>query len=227
MAKLAFRAERRELIKTAKQMAAEGLTDGCSGNVSARVPGGFLITPSAMAYQSLKEADIVFVPVKGKPEGKRLPSSETPFHATIYVTHPDRENIRAIVHCHSPKSMVCGAVKGLREVPAAHYSVAQSKKTAIPVTPVFDLPGADLVPQVQLAFFEGAYACILSNHGQVALGGTLAEALSLATTVEVACKVFYEASLLALARSSHVKIIRQGPMRKMVEKYKLYGKQKK
>ena len=44
---------RGELVQTARRMSELGLTPGMSGNVSARIPHGLLVTPSGMPYGEL------------------------------------------------------------------------------------------------------------------------------------------------------------------------------
>ena len=93
------RALRLAVVATARQMNALGLNRGTSGNVSTRVEGGFLVTPSALAYDRTDAEDVVFVASDGVPRGRRRPSSEWRFHRDIYGARGD---VQAIVHTHSP-----------------------------------------------------------------------------------------------------------------------------
>ncbi len=90
---------RQAVIATARALVTRGLTRGTSGNVSARCEGGFLITPSGRAYDSLTLEDIVFMDMEGCYHGSILPSSEWRMHLDIYTAHPDAG---AVVHSHSP-----------------------------------------------------------------------------------------------------------------------------
>src|SRR6185503_5724534 len=80
---------RKELIATALAMNTLGINRGKSGNVSARWKDGFLITPSGLPYEETRPADIVFVNARGRPDGRREPSSEWRFHHDIYRTRQD------------------------------------------------------------------------------------------------------------------------------------------
>ena len=42
---------RRDITKTARTINAQGINQGTSGNISARIEGGFLITPSNVDYE--------------------------------------------------------------------------------------------------------------------------------------------------------------------------------
>ena len=67
---------RSEIIKYAKMLNTRKLSALRSGNISARYKDGFLITPSGVKYSSLKNKDIVFVPLKGEFDKKKgIPSS--------------------------------------------------------------------------------------------------------------------------------------------------------
>ena len=77
---------RLEVIKHAKMLNSKKLSALRSGNISARYKDGFLITPSGVKYSSLKNKDIVFVPLKGEFDKKKgIPSSEWRFHQDIYM----------------------------------------------------------------------------------------------------------------------------------------------
>ena len=94
---------RNEVIATARAMSASGINVATSGNVSARCSrgprSGFVVTPSAIPYDTLVTEDLVFVDHTGATMGPRRPSSEWRFHFEIYAARTD---IDAIVHTHSP-----------------------------------------------------------------------------------------------------------------------------
>jgi len=50
---------RKQLIEAARSMDALGINQGRSGNVSVRIEGGLLITPSGMDYDLVKPGDVV------------------------------------------------------------------------------------------------------------------------------------------------------------------------
>ena len=86
---MAEAALRKQVVATARRMNALGINHGASGNVSARSGRGFLITPSAMAYEAMSADDIVKIGPSGKAARRRTPSSEWRFHHDIYAARAD------------------------------------------------------------------------------------------------------------------------------------------
>src|SRR5699024_4504409 len=108
-----------------------GLTTGTSGNVSIRKNNIMYITPSALPYNEMTEADVLEVEIKTgeKISGKRNPSSETPMHRYIYLKDT---NIEAIVHTHSTYATIfaCAHIP----IPPVHYTIADIGRE-VPVAP--------------------------------------------------------------------------------------------
>lgn len=185
---------REGVIATARAMNAEGINRGTSGNVSARwrTDGfdGYLITPSAVAYDDLLPVDIVAMPLAGEAAdaiGTRPPSSEWRFHRDIYRA---REDAGAIVHAHSPFATSLACLR--RGVPAFHYMVAIAGGTDIRCAPYATF-GTQALSDHAVAALEGRRACLLANHGAIAVGGLLREALALAKEVENLAEMYWRA----------------------------------
>ena len=107
------------VVDTCQAMAASGLTQGTSGNVSLRWNDGFLVTPSGVAYEKMTPEQIVFVDLEGGYQGDWLPSSEWRMHLDIYAK---RSEASAAVHTHSPHATALSCLrKGLG---AFHYMIA-------------------------------------------------------------------------------------------------------
>lgn len=179
---------RQQIIDTALTLAERGLSPGLSGNVSARCANGLLITPSAMDYAALLPEDIVWVKPDGSvPEGQRKPSSETPFHRAILEAFPDAG---AVVHCHSPKATALACLR--KPIPAFHYMVSVAGGDDIRVADYF-MPSTEKLAAATLAALDGRTACLLANHGQVAFGPSLLDALELACEVENLAAMYLDA----------------------------------
>ena len=56
---------RQQLVRQANRLQPLGLATGTSGNLSVRVDGGMLITPSGIAYETLQPEDMVPVQFTG------------------------------------------------------------------------------------------------------------------------------------------------------------------
>lgn len=204
---------RRSVIETAQAMSDSGLSPGRSGNVSCRWNDGMLITPSGMSYDEIAPSDIVFVHADGtSSETARRPSSEWHFHLASYAVRPDRH---AVVHTHSLNATALACAH--RSIPAFHYMVAVAGGADIPLVPYATFGTAELAAHVADGLKERD-ACLMANHGQIAVGVTLDEALELAHEVEILAEQY--AKVLALG-AAH--IIPADEMKIVIEKFRSYG----
>lgn len=204
---------RQEVLETALAMSRRGLSPGRSGNVSRRFGAGMLITPSGMAYETIKPADIVSVGTNGETrDGERRPSSEWRFHLAVYAARPD---IGAVVHTHSMHATVlaCAHI----EIPAFHYMVAAAGGSSIPVVPYATF-GTEALSRHVVKGLKRHDACLMANHGQIAVGGTSAKALELAAEVEVLAEQYWK--VLAVAEP---KLLAGEEMERVLELFKGYG----
>jgi L-fuculose-phosphate aldolase len=181
---------REDLVATARRMSELGLTPGMSGNVSVRTPtGGMLVTPSGMPYGELVPDDAVEMKPDGSMRaGQRTPTTEWQLHRDILGA---RRDIQAIVHTHS---LFCTTISCLRrDIPAIHYMVVLAGTDSIPCAEYATFGSAELALNA-VSSLGGGNACLLANHGMVALGGSLAEALRLAAEVETLASQYWHAA---------------------------------
>ncbi|WP_417455187.1 class II aldolase/adducin family protein [Kiloniella sp.] len=179
---------RQDLIQTVLQMNRMGINQGTSGNAAARVPEGFLITPSGMAYEDITPEDIVLKRFNGtyeSPNGLRKPSSEWRFHEDIFNDRPDTN---AIVHTHGKAVMTIACMQ--REIPPFHYMIGLAGGDTIRCAPYQTFATKEL-SIVAVEALKDRKACLLANHGQIALGSDLKQALSMAMEVETLCDVYW------------------------------------
>jgi len=203
---------RREIIATARKMNAFGINRGKSGNVSARVTGGLLITPTGLEYDSTRPADIVAMTLAGKVRGARLPSSEWRFHRDIYAS---RRDAGAIVHAHAAFATTLACLG--RGIPAFHYMIAVAGGPDIRCAPYATF-GTQELSDHALRALRGRRACLLANHGMIAIGATLHAALALAVEVEALAEQYWRA--LQLGRP---KLLSRAEMTRVLEKFRTYG----
>ena len=206
---------RQAVIDTALAMSRSGLSPGRSGNVSCRWKTGMLITPTGMAYEEIRPRDIVFVNAKGNVPGKksRKPSSEWRFHLAAYQARPD---VKAVVHTHSLNATVLACAH--KPIPAFHYMVAVGGGNDIPLV-AYDTFGTDELAQFVATGLAQRNACLMANHGQIAIGANLAAALELAHEVEVLAKQYVK--VLTLGGEAH--ILPDDEMARVLERFKDYG----
>lgn len=207
---------RQELIRTARAMNAAGLTvkESTSGNLSVRTARGFLITPTGMGWDALRPADLVEVGRDGAPRGKRLPSSEWRMHRDLFVARPDAE---VILHCHAPFTTTLACLR--RDIPAVHYMVALAGGDSIRCAPYATFGTAELAHHAVEALRDRK-ACLLANHGMLALGSSFAATLKLAVEVETLAGQYWRA--LAVGEPF---ILDAAEMATVIEKFRTYGQQ--
>lgn len=205
---------RRSVVAAAQRMSALALSPGRSGNVSVRHRDGLLITPSGVAYETLTAASIVLVAPDGSFPAKQLkPSSETPFHRAIYAA---RSDVGAIVHCHSMNATVLACAH--RPIPAFHYMIAAAGGADIACVPYATFGSEELSRHVA-AGLANRDACLMANHGAIALGETVDQALELAATVEMLATQYV--ALLSIGGPFH--ILDADEMARVIAKFRNYG----
>ena len=178
------RSLREQLAAHYRIVAALGLNEGSSGNLSVRFGAGMLISPSGAEAESLAAADIVDTAWDGTYSGGRLPSSEWRMHAAIYQRHPDTA---AVVHTHSD---YCVAVASHgRALPGFHYLVGVFGGDDVPCVPYSTFGSQELADGAADALAERT-ACLLGNHGMIARGPSLARAVSQAHGLEIMCRQY-------------------------------------
>ena len=200
------------VIDTARAMSARGLSPGRSGNVSSRFRQGMLITPSGMAYDAITPDDVVAMTADGATKGNRRPSSEWRFHLAAYQKRPD---MQAIVHTHSMHATVLACAH--KSIPAFHYMVAAAGGRDIPLVPYATFGTEALSRHVADGVAE-RNACLMANHGQIAMGVTLAAALELAADVEVLAEQYWKVLLLGKAH-----VLPDAEMDLVIQRFKSYG----
>jgi len=203
---------RREIVAACINMNARGINQGTSGNISARVPDGFLITPSGMTYEETEAGDIVMMRLDGSHEGKRKPSSEWRFHRDLMATRPE---IGAVVHTHSMFATTLSCL-GL-DIPAVHYMIAAAGGSKIRCAP-YATYGTQETADNALKALKGRNACLLANHGMIVVGPTLKKAMWLAVEVETLAAQYWRA--LQIGKPN---ILSDAEIQKVIEKFRGYG----
>ena len=212
MTKAAEREARRALIDACLAMEAKRINQGTAGNVSRRWGDGILITPTAMAYDSLETDDIVWICFDGKVKGRRKPSSEWRFHLDILRSRPDDH---AVVHAH-PDACTALAIMG-RGIPAIHYMIAAAGGPDIRCAGYATYGTAEL-SELAVAALEERNACLLAHHGMIAVGHSVERALWLAVEVETLARQYLECLKLG-----EPPVLPGGEIARVVERFKSYG----
>jgi len=188
---MAERELRPQLLAIARAMNSQGLNQGTSGNVSVRCGAGFLITPSALAYDRCTPADLVWVDGDGQAQGGRKPSSEWRLHRDIYGRYPQAG---AILHAHSLYATTLACLE--RPIPAFHYMVAMAGGDSIRCAPYATFGTQALSDAVVQALADRS-AALLAHHGMVCHAADLDRVLALAVEVETLARIYLQALQVA------------------------------
>jgi L-fuculose-phosphate aldolase len=210
------RALREAVIATALAMNAAGINRGKSGNVSARwrdaAFDGFLITPTGVPYAQTAPEQIVAMTLNGGAQGTALPSSEWRFHRDLYAVRADAG---AIVHTHAPFATTLACMH--RGIPPFHYMIAVAGGRDIRCADYATF-GTQELSDLAIEALAGRHACLLANHGMIAIGPSLEQALALAVEVETLAEMYWR----ALQIGEPVQLS-DGEMDVVLEKFRTYG----
>lgn len=181
---------KQQVLETAKQAYQEKLMAGTSGNMSIYCPEQRLmaITPSSYDYRVMEEKDIVVIDLEGTViEGWLKPSSEWKMHAEIYKHLP---HVKSVVHTHSPYATSFAV--NHQEIPVVLIEMIPFLKGKLEVSP-YAAQGSAEVGQNAVPILERKNACLMANHGVVAVGETIAQAYLNSIYVEDTAKIYHMA----------------------------------
>jgi len=185
--------EKKQVIEAAQYMERKGLVVGTAGNVSLRLkdPGGrdlLAITPSGRYYDSLKVDDIVVVDFAGqKVEGELKPTIEMVMHIEVLKA---RKKMNAVVHAHPA---FCSAVAVARmDIPPLIDEQVIYIGGEIKVAE-YGFPGTPELAKSAVMALGPRNAVILANHGVLAVGRDMREALTFCELAEELAKIYVSA----------------------------------
>jgi ribulose-5-phosphate 4-epimerase/fuculose-1-phosphate aldolase len=170
---------RGEVLESAREMARLGLVAGSSGNVSAREGDRIHITPRALPYAEMTQADVVTLGLDGDVvAGRREPSSEWRVHLAVYAARPDAH---ALAHTHSVHATAWSFLG--EPLDTDTEELEQAAGGAVQAAPYAPTGSAALARAVVDALGARA-AVLLGRHGVLAVGSSPARALDVAAVVE-------------------------------------------
>ncbi len=199
-----------------------GINQGTSGNISARVKNGILITPSSIPYNVMSERDLLKIDFDGnllpsqlRRKHNRIPSSEWRLHTDILSS---RHEVNAVVHCHSINATAIACLE--KNIPSIHYMVGMAGGENIRCAPYATFGTSELSASVVEAL-KDRYACLLGHHGQITIGSNLDKAFELAIEVETLASIFIKACQI-----EHPKCLGKEEIKKVIKKFNEidYGK---
>lgn len=194
-----YEKKRQELIEYARKMEKYNLVKMSGGNVSLRLEdGNVIVTPSAMNYDTIVPEDIVVLDINGNIiEGKRRPTSD--LSAILYILQ-NMPWVNAVIHTHQAKAIAFSLVGDL--LPVISSTMVDEIKDAVQVAP-FTI-SSDIGMGIETVKHAGKSLCvILKNHGAMAYGKNLDQALSAAVYLEETCDVY----MTALATGKEITVL--------------------
>ena len=202
----------KDLLNSTLALQALGLNQGTSGNASVRHGDGFLITPSGMPINEMSDNSMVEMNMHGEAIGTGKPSSEWRFHRDIYQARPE---VGAVIHTHS---MFATTLATLRlDIPAFHYMIAVVGGDTIRCSD-YALFGTQRLSDSAIEALKDRRACLLANHGMIAVGKSLQQALDVALEVETLCEQYWRALQIGSPA-----ILSAEEMRAVFDQFKNYG----
>ena len=234
---------RESIISTALQMNKLRINQGTSGNVSVRVSdSSYLITPTGMPYNELQPEDMVLLSLASdtnsttrgshqRKRNRRKPSSEWRIHRDIY-SNPEFQpaDAQAIVHTHSKFATALACSTDFEGIPAFHYIIAiianarndsgGARSMSVPIAEYYCYGSEELSRSVcQTLVTHEVRGCLMRNHGVLAYGKDLKQALNVAHTIELLAEQY----LMILQANLTPRILTDAEMNEVMQKFKTYG----
>lgn len=211
---------RRSLVDAVRRLDALGLNVNSSGNLSVRAGDDILVTPSGIAAERLTPDQIVALDAAGAPTmaGQLEPTSERLLHTALYAGRPD---VGAVVHTHSPEATAASTLG--EPLAAIHYVVARfggvgARGSELGCAGYATYGSAELAESVASTLGSDRHACLMANHGAIAVAPDLERAIALALDVEWFCGVYRRAASLG----SPV-VLDDAEMQRVAQRFGTYG----
>jgi 3-dehydro-4-phosphotetronate decarboxylase len=202
---------REEICWFGKSLFDRGLTAGSSGNISARLEDGWLMTPTNSCLGRLDPARLSKVDLKGRPISGDKPTKEAFLHLSMYAERP---SAGAIVHLHSTHSVAVSVLEDVdSESPippiTAYYVMKVGKLALLP----YYAPGDVTLAGAVRAAAGRHHAVLLANHGPVVAGKDLETAVYATEELEETAKLYL------LLRGSKIRLLTPEEVAELHRKY--------
>ena len=178
---------RQEICIFARSMFERGLTAGSSGNLSARLADGFLVTPTGSSLGFLDPARLSKLDRSGNHVAGDPPTKEVPLHLAFYEAASE---VGGVVHLHSTYATALSCLADIDPKsaldPITPYAIMQLGP--VPVLP-YARPGSQAIAEPIKIAARTATAVLLANHGPVVSGKTFRSAVMAAEELEETAKL--------------------------------------
>lgn len=179
---------REQICQVGKSIFDRSLTHGSTGNLSVRLPDGWLLTPTGSSLGRLEPERLTKLDPDGQYRSGDPPTKETFLHLSMYRERP---GLGAVVHLHSSHSV---AVSVLAEInpddvlpPFTAYYVMRVGR--LPLVPYYP-PGDPALAEAVGRYASRHHALLLANHGPIVGGSDLLAAADAAEELEETAKLY-------------------------------------
>ncbi len=176
---------REALVMQGQSLYQRGYAHGSSGNLSARLPDGLLITPTNSCLGRLDPSRISKVAENGDLLAGDAPSKEAFLHLAMYQERPSAQSI---VHLHCTHCVAVSCLKDFAGLPpiTAYYVMRIRQLALVP----YYRPGDRALAEAVRAQAKKHHALLLANHGPVVAGRSVEDAVYNAEELEETAKLF-------------------------------------
>lgn len=207
--------KRSQIVETVAHLEETGLNQGSSGNISIRHEDGILITPAGAQKSNLSASQIVWLDLDGnvRDGGNAVPSTEWRLHTEIHRHRPD---VEAVVHSHADSCVALSCLR--RPLPPFQYQIASFGGDEVPCSR-YEPFGSDALADAVVAALGARYrACLMANHGMIAVGRSLTHARDLTVKLETLARQY----ILAASVGAPV-LLTAEEMAEVHRRYPYYG----
>jgi L-fuculose-phosphate aldolase len=181
------------VASASRHLAQRGLVIGTAGNISARRGDHVAVTPTGADLATVTAEMVTVIDLEGAVvDGDLAPTSEVPLHTGIYAA----TNALAITHAHAMASTALSCTHD--ELPALHYSCLGLGGT--PRTAAYATFGSQELADNVIEALKGRNAAMMQNHGSVAYGTTMEQAIERLELLEWLAELYWRASSLGTPR---------------------------
>ena len=193
MAEILLAEEREAVARASRHLAEQGLVIGTAGNISARKDDLVAVTPTGADLGTVTAEMITVIDLDGEVvDGDFAPTSEVPLHTGVYKA----TNAKAITHAHAMASTALGCC--LDELPPLHYSCLGLG--GAPRTAAYATFGSPELAENVINALEGRNAAMMQNHGSIAYGSTMDQAVERLELLEWLAELYWRASSMGTPR---------------------------
>jgi L-fuculose-phosphate aldolase len=191
MSELLLADEREAVASASRHLARTGLVIGTAGNISARQGDLVAVTPTGADLGDVTAEMVTVITLEGEVvDGDLAPTSEVPLHTGIYKA----TNALAVTHAHAMASTALSCSHS--ELPPLHYSclgLGGAPRTA----PYATFGSQELADNV-IEALKGRNAAMMQNHGSIAYGSKMSEAIERLELLEWLAELYWRASSMGI-----------------------------